>query len=759
MPQSPNQLPKGFIPDPPETQLPEGFVPDEPTAPDLTSSVSNVEVTPQVKVDPVTSSKREEVDKGFLHSIYDTVADTVNKTGLGEAWNWLNTPMTKLGMGDKPDVMEGRELARQEHPLLMKPLDFAVDTLDSIFTPLNTATAGSLGAGKLLGSPVMSGIGRALSGPVAAEGAINLASPHSTLPERLGGALELAGGAMGMRKPALTANELPTAVIPPEAAVTGVNEMNLNNYLAGMKGVKENQPHRVVLSTISRKIVDDLSEMGYKPGGIVDEGEHAGKPFMVKGDTAFPGATPKQPSLAREIWNLPRGMTTTFDMSAPLRQGMGLIGYKAWWKSWDDMVRAFGSEDAYKLIQKSIDDDPYFQKQVTYDWKKDKKTGEFEWTRKEIPSAAQSSGLAMTDLSNWTRREEVIQSNLVESIPGFGRMARASNRAYTAFLNKLRADTFRDLMEKQKALNGGQAVTDEQSKYIAQFINDNTGRGKLSTIVPNLARNEEGKVRLGIKERGFENQAELASDILFSPRLAASRIRLLNPLTYTDPKLPPMVRKQYLYAALTQAGAWGTMAGLGALTPGTVSLNPTNADFAKIKFGKMRIDPGSGFQQFMVAYARMISQLATSSSTGEVREFGRGYNADTWFDSAVDFGTNKLHPLLKFATDIARASDYRPVQMGDRVLQLYTPLVLQDLADIVKTDGGKNLPPALVAGVLSYFGMGSQVYDKGGKAENLIIPPNFDYTYKGGMFPGMDMAISHLPGVDRSAIEKARNKR
>ncbi|MEO7983712.1 MAG: DUF4836 family protein, partial [Bacteroidota bacterium] len=46
---------------------------------------------------------------------------------------------------------------------------------------------------------------------------------------------------------------------------------------------------------------------------------------------AIPITDKAKSSWAFEAYNLARGATTTFDLSAPARQGLGLIGTKAWW--------------------------------------------------------------------------------------------------------------------------------------------------------------------------------------------------------------------------------------------------------------------------------------------------------------------------------------------------------------------------------------------------------------------------------------------
>lgn len=649
-------------------------------------------------------------------------------------WDKVNTPILDLGAGRQGhEVQMGRQMFGEQNPTLGKIADFGLSMMDTAVTPLNLATGGFMGAGKALSAPRLVRAGRALSAPTALEGGINLAHPDSSMAERGVGALELAAGIAGMRA------KLPTKIADvPEVSIT--NALNVNEKFASAK---------VVVPNPTKDVIESLARQGYRPGGVVSEGPNKGRVYMVLSPDDPARIKAKEaatPSLAREIWNLPRGMSTTFDMSAPLRQGLPLIGTKQWWNNWVPMVKAWGSQKSYDVVMKSIEDNPLFQKKISPRWMGD------EWEMIEKPSIAQKAGLAMTDLGSWTRREEAIQSQLVEKIPGFGAGARASNRAYTAFLNKLRADTFTQLYEQAAKLSDNGKVSDKLAEEIAGFVNDATGRGKLATQLPNIEFGKKSKIpKLSIKERSAEGYSEGLSNAMFSPRLAASRLRMLNPLTYTQAS--PFVRKQYLKAAFNTAAAWTTAASVGSLAGGDVSLNPTNADFGKIKFGDLRIDPGGGFQQFLAAYARMVGGVTTSSTSGNTRELGAGYQPDTRGDIAKEFVGNKLHPILKLAYDTAFASDYRPVQVGDRVLQMYAPLVAQDLLDIIKSEDKNSLPPEIVAAVASFFGMGSQIYGKGGGASNLAIPPEYDFTFKGGILPGMDMFISH-PDTSRSRTKK-----
>jgi len=436
------------------------------------------------------------------------------------------------------------------------------------------------------------------------------------------------------------------------------------------------------------------------------------------------GPTPtgkKKPSFLRELYNFPRAITTTLDLSAPLRQGLPLIFTKEWRNSWSQMVSALKDEGAFQKTLSDLRARPIFQSKMV--------------NGKVVKSFAEQAGIKLMDLDhNLGRREEATASTWVEKIlPG----ARASNRAYTAFLNQLRADSFENLLkaaskDAQTGIKGARnPYTDmAYAKEIADFVNTATGRGPLKTYVPSI---KGGTTLEGwkphLKERSIEQHTKLFTDLIFSPRLMASRVRMLNPATYM--MASPFVRRQYLNSLLSVAGAWGTTAVLAKMAGADVSTDPTSADFGKIKIGNTRIDAAAGFQQYLVSAAKFISGHTTSSNTGRDFELGQGYRAETRKDIAERFGVNKLHPVLKFAYDLADASTHQPFQVGDRALQLFVPLIVQDTFELMKED--PSLLPLLVPIGL---GAGSQTYDKG-ESISKFIPKNRDFTFGGGSwYPG-----------------------
>jgi hypothetical protein len=371
---------------------------------------------------------------------------------------------------------------------------------------------------------------------------------------------------------------------------------------------------------------------------------------------------------------------------------------------------------------------------------------------KVTKSFAERAGIKLSDVSTLGKREESVASTWIETGEMFGKdnaaqrtykailgdPIRATNRAYTAFLNQLRADTFESLIKDASrdfaagTKGARNPLTDMPfAKEIADFVNTATGKGPMRIARPTI---EGGK--LGLKESNLEQNAQLLTDVLFAPRLFFSRARMLNPMTYM--MASPFVRKQYVKSLLSVAGAWGAVSGLGymagqaGIADVDVSLDTNSADFGKMRIGNTRLDPAGGFQQYLVAASRLLSGRTTSSATQKDFELGAGYRADTRKDIAERFMTNKLTPAMKFGYDILNASEHQPFHVMDRTAQLFVPLIAQDVMELAKED--PSLLP-LIAPIA--LGMGSQTYDKG-ESEGKIIPPENDFIMQGGDVRNMD---------------------
>lgn len=368
--------------------------------------------------------------------------------------------------------------------------------------------------------------------------------------------------------------------------------------------------------------------------------------------------------------NLPRAMMATADLSAPLRQGVVMISRpKQFGKAFGAMFKYFASDKAYEGLNAEIQKKPIYKKM-------------------------QEAGVQLTDLTNnLNAREEAFRSNLAEKLPAFGWLAKASNRAYSGFLNKLRADVFEDLYRKAEAT--GQFQIDPETKLsrepqiakdLADFVNAATGRGDL------------GK---------FERAAGLLNGVFFSPRLLASRLQIMNPVTYV--KMDKFVRQEALKTVLGSAAMGATVLTLAKMAGADVGTDPRSADFGKIKVGNTRYDIWGGFQQWIVGAFRLATGKAISSATGKEMRLGKGYKATTRWDIIQRIFESKASPLASFVLGFLKGKDAQgdefkvPVEVAER----FIPIIWQDVMDLSQDKGfvkslGINLPEAFGVGVQTY---------------------------------------------------------
>lgn len=429
--------------------------------------------------------------------------------------------------------------------------------------------------------------------------------------------------------------------------------------LLGEMGGEVPQRHEIkLLSSVFGKDIDDI--------------------IMMHGGIGVPGGFKL---VANELINVPKSLMASMDFSAPLRQGLPLIHKKSWWSSLDDMFKAFGSEESFKAIQDSIEERPYY-------------------------SLGKQAGLFIADGDVISSREEAFLSQYAEKLPGIGHMIRASDRAYMAFLNKLRADTFDSLIDDAKTVGYDGKELLKLARGIAEFVNISTGRGSLGR---------------------FEKVAVELNAAFFSPRMIAARIQSfgkfakagydsvmpdsMSPEEYV--KMDPMLRREWLKSLLAIAAFTGTIVGLGKLIGGKVETNPLNADFMKVRYGKTRLDPMAGFQQYIVAASRMIMNKEISSTSRKEIKFGEGFKPMNRQSLAIQFGENKLSPIAGFIDVMLKGKDPNgnPIQPKQEVIDRLTPMVMHDFYDIYKTD-----PKLLPLGMASVFGMGTQTYQDSGKS-------------------------------------------
>jgi len=371
-------------------------------------------------------------------------------------------------------------------------------------------------------------------------------------------------------------------------------------------------------------------------------------------------------ALGYDALNIPRAVMASADLSAPFRQGLmvGVSHPVIFGKAFAPMLRSFASEDSYQGLLQSLHANPDFQ-------------------------AAQDGGVSFTEVGQKaSSREEPFKSNLAERIPGAGHIIRASGRAYTAFLDKVRMDVYSHLAAEARAQGRDPLEDPHLNESISRFINSATGRGDLGAL---------------------QKHAEGLNVLLFSPRLLKSRFDFINPFYYRS--LDPFARKQALLAAGGLIGTMATVLGLAELAGAKVAKDPRSADFGKIRIGHTRIDIAGGFQQQIRLIAEAITQQTVSTTTGKTISFGRqGPGATSFADILSRFARSKSAPIPSTLWDLSTRSTGigQPLTLQNLIVPRLTPLVGQDAVSVGQDTG--SIPAGIGAYGLGMFGVGIQNY-------------------------------------------------
>ena len=361
-----------------------------------------------------------------------------------------------------------------------------------------------------------------------------------------------------------------------------------------------------------------------------------------------------------EALNTARALMTSLDLSATLRQGnfITLAHPVRAAKSIGPMLRAFASEKAAFKVDADIAARPNAQ---LY------KQAKLELTEQ-----------GATSLS---KMEEAYMGRIASKIP----IVAGSARAYSTFLNKLRADSF-DAMAA--SLSRTKAPTIEEAKAIANFINVATGRGNL------------GK---------FQQAGVLLNTTFFAPRYVASRFQLLagQPLYGGTARTRALVATEY---GRYLAGAGLVMALAIAAQDDDdppIVFDPKSTDFLKVRFGNTRLDLFGGLLQATVFTFREADALRRTlmQSTEATPKYGTGG------DVAWRFLRSKLSPAVGAGVNLADGKNVvgQKATPLDTAISLVTPMQVMTIKEVMENQG---MSKGAALTVLSVFGSGVQTYDE-----------------------------------------------
>lgn len=393
--------------------------------------------------------------------------------------------------------------------------------------------------------------------------------------------------------------------------------------------------------------------------------------------------------LVKDYAGLMKSYMSSLDLSAPFRQGIGLVHKSPFWKNIGPMVHMAFSPEFYDTTMQSIAERPLF-------------------------SLLHEAGLKLPGVDPLSSREEAFPSNLAQTgsflpeaiRPAYqqtlGKIASASDRAYTGFLVKTRADVADALVRNA---GGARLITQNTdgsptklTQDIAKFVNNASGRGDLGRA---------------------EKYADDLNAVFFSPRMIASRFQTFNPKYYTN--LDPFVRKEAIKSALAIAGFGLMVTHLMKWAGGAeTKYNPLSSDFLKAKWGRARLDPFGGYQQFVVFFARFLA--------GRTESDAYGLTAPTRWSITENFGANKLSPVGSLVHSIATSKPVKgtvdpdspfgsfsaervdrfgkPMNLSWELTRRFIPMFMSDIQAVL--DENPDLAPILP---LAGLGMGTQVFE------------------------------------------------
>jgi hypothetical protein len=412
--------------------------------------------------------------------------------------------------------------------------------------------------------------------------------------------------------------------------------------------------------------------------------------------------TEKTMSVASDVVNSQRAVLTAYDLSAPLRQG-GIISLSnplRATRAYVNMLRAVKSEKAAKAVADAI-------------------------KARENYYLYENSGLYLAEAGEGS--EEVFKSIFAKKIPGVN----MSERAYNAYLNTLRADSFDSLLKSLEAVSNKQALKAGNAayeKYVSGLSSDGFGsmdealtslKGAKRSIldaaeesavsskelqaIANYINVATGRGDIGSAQK----YAEELSTVFFAPKLTASRWQFLvgQPLAGGSARTRMIIAGEYgKYLA-----GLGTLYGLSQLSGAEVSWDPRSNDFGVIRYGNNRINPLSGLGKNAIFAGRIISGEFVGAS-GKVESIYDDKGRNNWDDLATRYGRSTLSPLFGTAVTLTtgRGIDGKPYKLKDVPYDLL-PLSARDIYEQFRDNS-----PGVATGMslLSLHGAGIDTYDK-----------------------------------------------
>ena len=260
----------------------------------------------------------------------------------------------------------------------------------------------------------------------------------------------------------------------------------------------------------------------------------------------------------------------------------------------------------------------------------------------------------------------------IESAPVIGAYVKASDRAYTSYMNSIRYSLVNDGISRLEKSGFTMDKNPEKYRELARGINIITQRGDISGKAAQLFNT--------------------ASNVFWAPRAKYSRIQQIGELVKPG-ESGRLARQGLAHTMAFNALLFGL---LKAKYGDDVKFNtdPTNTDFLKIRIKNTTVDPWFGLGAIIRSANQGISGEKTSGSTGKTVPVSAS-------DAVGSFLTNSLAPGITMLYELASGKSTLGFEKSRlEALLGVAPLAMRDIKNIAEEHGLDGL----LLDILSYEG-------------------------------------------------------
>jgi len=295
--------------------------------------------------------------------------------------------------------------------------------------------------------------------------------------------------------------------------------------------------------------------------------------------------------------------------------------------------------------------------------------------------------------------EEEIPVDIPSKIPLIGMLFKMGENAFVGASHYARYQIAKQYIKVWR--KSGIELTKKELEAIGRLTNSQTGRGEIAS---------------NAKHPGLLN------NLFWSPRNLRAYVDILT-AHVVDRNMTSKARRVAAMNLLRYiSGAAMILALANWIDDDSVTDDPTNADFGKIRIGNTRFAVGGGMAPLVVLAFRLARRQFTSSTTGETKSIDTGkFGSLTGRDLVFSFFENKLSPASQLVLSLINQStrDGEKLTVPQLTSDALTPLILQNILESGDVEDSANIIAVLMAEALGVNVQSYEAKEKKPKREKI----------------------------------------